>query len=124
MENKILKTLIETNIKNIVCSYGYKLVWFDDKFSKPLKFYLSKDTIYNFITIMTKESRYCCDVIKKHFSKELGMNKERNEDFGNSTKCWISDNSYVDDDVKVRNYSDITRKYRDSVHGDCIVNIK
>ena len=73
---------------------------------------------------MTKESRYCCDVIKKHFSKELGMNKERNEDFENSTKCWISDNSYVDDDVKVRNYSDITGKYRDSVHRDCIVNIK
>ena len=110
--------------KHIACSYGYKLVWFDDKFSKLLKFNLSKDTIYNFINIMTKESRYCCDVIKKHFSKELGMNKERNEDFGNSTKCWISDNSYVDDDVKVRNYSDITGKYRDSVHRDCIVNIK
>ena len=42
--------------------------------------------------------------MKKHFSKELVMTKEDNEDFKISTKCWICDNDYVDNDVKVRDH--------------------
>ena len=38
---------------------------------------------------MIGESKYCSEVIKKHFNKELVMVKEDNEDFKNSTKCWI-----------------------------------
>ena len=29
---------------------------------------------------------------------------KNNDDFKNSTKCWISDNDYVDNDVKVRDH--------------------
>ena len=36
---------------------------------------------------MIKESRFCSDVMKKHFHKELVMAKEDNEDFKQSTKC-------------------------------------
>ena len=32
--------------RHIACSYGYKLVCVDDKFSKPFKKYLSKDSVY------------------------------------------------------------------------------
>ena len=37
--------------KHVACSYGYKLVCVDDKFSnsKPFKIYLGKDPVYNFI---------------------------------------------------------------------------
>ena len=35
---------------------------------------------------MVEESKYCCDVMKKHFNKELAMTKEDNENFKNSTK--------------------------------------
>ena len=42
-----------------VCSYGYKLVCVDDKFSKPLKTYLGEDAVYNFINSLIKESTYC-----------------------------------------------------------------
>ena len=52
-----------------------------------------------FIDSMIEESKYCSDVMKKHFNKELEMTKEDNEDFKNSTKCWICDNDYVDNDV-------------------------
>ena len=38
--------------------------------------------------------------MKKYFKKELVMTKEDNEEFKNSTKCWICDNDYVDNDVK------------------------
>ena len=42
--------------KHVVCSYRYKLIWVDDKFSKPCKSYLSKDSVHNFISSMIKES--------------------------------------------------------------------
>ena len=73
---------------------------------------------------MIEESKYCSDVIKKHFNKELVMTKEDNEDFKTSTKCWICDNDYVDNDVKVRDHCQITGKYRGSAHRDCNMNLK
>ena len=38
--------------------------------------------------------------MKKHFNKELAMTKEDDENFESSTKCWICDNIFVEDDVK------------------------
>ena len=52
--------------KHIACSYGYKLVCVDDKFSKPFKKYLVKDAVYNFINSMTDESKYCSDILTKN----------------------------------------------------------
>ena len=34
--------------RHIVCSYGYKLICVDDKFSKPFKTYLGKDVVFQF----------------------------------------------------------------------------
>ena len=73
---------------------------------------------------MIKESKYCTDIMKKHFNKELVMTKKDLEDFENSTKCWICDNDYIDGDVKVRYHCHITGKYRDSAHRDCNINVK
>ena len=50
---------------------------------------------------MIEESKYCIDMMKKHFSKETVMKKESNEDLKNSTKCWICDNGYIDTADKV-----------------------
>ena len=35
--------------KHVACSYGYKFVCVDYKFSKSFKSYLSKDVVYSFI---------------------------------------------------------------------------
>ena len=110
--------------KHIACSCGSKLVCADDKFSKPFKSYLGEDAAYNFISSVIEESKYYSDVMKKHFNKELVMTEKDNEDFENSTKCWICDNDYVDSNLKVREYCHITRKYRDSAHRDCNINVK
>ena len=110
--------------KHIACSYGYKLVCADDKFSKPFKSYLGKDSVYNFFNSMIKECKYCSDVMKKHFNKELVMTKEDNEAFENSGKCWICDNDYIDGDVKVRDHCRIMEKYKGSAHRDCIINLR
>ena len=71
-----------------------------------------------------EESKYCRDVIKKHFNKEIVINKKDIEDFGNSTKCWICDNDYTDNDIKVRDHCHITGKYRDSSQRDYNINVK
>ena len=76
--------------KHIACSYDCKLVYVDNKFSKPFKSYLGEDFVYNLIHGMVEESKYCSDVMKNHFNKELVMNKKDVADFENSTKCWIS----------------------------------
>ena len=52
------------------------------------------------------------------------MTKKDNEDFENSTKCWICENDYIDEDVKVRNHCHITGEYTGSTHGDCNANVK
>ena len=55
--------------KHIASSYGYKLVCVDAKFSKS---FLVENAPYNFNS-MIKESKYCSDLMKKHFTKELVM---------------------------------------------------
>ena len=52
------------------------------------------------------------------------MTKEDNESFKNSIKCWICDNDYVDNDVKIRYYCDVTGEYRGSVHRDYNINLE
>ena len=111
--------------KNIMLAVmDINLVCIDDKFRKPFKAYLGEDAVYNFINSLIKESKYCSGVIKKHFNKELVMTKEDNENFKNSAKCWICDNGYIDNDVKVRDHCHITRQYRASAHRDCNINLR
>ena len=62
--------------------------------------------------------------MKKHLNKELVMTKEDNEYFKNCSKCWICDNDYVDNDVKVRDHCHTTGKDRGSGHRDCNINLK
>ena len=52
------------------------------------------------------------------------MIKEGNEDLKNSIKCWICDNDYIDNDVKVRDHCHIAGKYISSIHRNCNINVK
>ena len=57
--------------KHVASSYGYKLVYVDDKFSKPFKSCLGEYAVYNYISSMLEGSKYCNEVMKKHFNKNL-----------------------------------------------------
>ena len=61
---------------------------------------------------------------KELFNKELVMTKEAKQKFKNSTKRWIYENEYIDNDVKVRQLCHITGKYRGSAQKDCNINLK
>ena len=57
--------------------------------------------------------------MKKHFNKDFVMTKKNDEDFENSTKCWICGQKYVNGHVQVRDHCHITGKNRDIVYRDC-----
>ena len=71
---------------------------------------------------MIEKSKYCSDVITKHFNKELVMTNEDNEYSKHSVEGWICNNDYVVTDVKVRDLCHINGKYRDS-HIEIITSI-
>ena len=83
-----------------------------------------KHAAYNFISSMIEESKYCSDVVKKNFNKELVMTIKDNEDFENSTKCWICDNAYLDGNAKIRDHCHINGKYRVSAHRGFNIKVK
>ena len=98
------------------------MVCVDDKFSKPFKSYLSEDAVNNFIDFMIEESKYCNDITKKHFNKELVMVNMMK--ILKTLLRWIRGNVYVEGDVKVRDHYHITGKYRGSAHRDCNIKVK
>ena len=65
--------------EHLACSYCYKLVCVDDKFSKSVKSYLGEDAVHNFIDCMIKESRFCIDIMKKHFIVHNAVSLSRHE---------------------------------------------
>ena len=119
-----MESKLQMNQKYVACSYGYKLVFVDDKFNKPFKTCLEKDAVYNFVNSMIEESKYCNELMQRRFNKGLMMTKEDNEHFKNSAKSWIWDNDYIDTDVKTNDHCHITGKCRGSAHRDCNIDLK
>ena len=54
---------------HVPCSFDYKLVCVDDRFSNPIVLYWGKNTAYKFIEAILKEYEYCKTVMKKDFHK-------------------------------------------------------
>ena len=101
--------LIQENIKTIRCSFAYKLVCVDDKFSKDVVLYRGKNAVFKFIQCVFKKYDYCRIVMKKHFNKNLVMTAEENEEFEKSNICWICGKLINLDENKVRDQCHITK---------------
>ena len=108
---------------HIPCSFAYKLVWFGDKFSKPIVVYRGENAAYKFIEGILKKYEYCKKSNKKHFNKYLIMTDEK-ELFQSSSTCWICKKLIEYDDEKVRDHCYITRKFRGAVHWSCNINLQ
>ena len=79
--------MIENTAKNqdhIPCSFAYKVVCIDDKFSKKIVLYKGKNAVNKFMEAILKECDYCKKVIKKHFNKNLVMSVEEEKRFPSS----------------------------------------
>ena len=91
-------------------SFGYKLGRVPNQFRKP--FSSGQDAAHSFINNMVKESKYCSHVMKNNVNKEHAITKEDKE-YLELKKMLDFDNTFVEDDVKVRDHCYITKKYRD-----------
>ena len=101
---------------HVPCSYNFKVVCIDDRFSKPVVVYRGENAAYEFIRAILKEHKYCKNIMKKHFNKNLVMSQEEEHSFQQSNSCWICKKIINDDDEKVRDYCHITSKFRGATH--------
>ena len=54
---------------HIPCSFAYKIVCVDDRFSEPVVIYRGEKAAYKFIKAIFKEHKYCKKIMKKHLIK-------------------------------------------------------
>ena len=62
--------------EHIPCSYIYKVVCIDNRFSKPIVVYRGKNVAYEFIKAILEERKYCRKIMKDQFNKTLVMTEE------------------------------------------------
>ena len=60
---------------HILCSFAYKLVCVDDKFTKAIVAFRGQNAVYESIKAILKEYQYCKKVMNKHFNKILIMSE-------------------------------------------------
>ena len=86
---------------HITCSYAYKVLYIDDRFSKFIVVYRGENAAYKFIRAILKEYKYCKKIMKKHFNKNLIMNEEEEYLFQQSNSCWICGKLINSDNEKI-----------------------
>ena len=118
-----MKVLTQKKYQDQVpCSFSYKVVCIDDKFSKSIVIFRGENTAYEFIKAILKEYKYCKKVMKKYFNKNLIMSEEHL--FQESNSCWICKKLIDNDDEKVRNHCHVTGKFRGAAHWSCNTNLQ
>ena len=72
---------------HIPCSFAYKVVCIDDRFTKPIVVYRGENAAYEFIKATLKEYKYSKKVKNKHFNKNLIKSEEEEHLFQQSNSC-------------------------------------
>ena len=70
---------------HIPCSFAYKTICVDNRFTKQIVVYRGENAAYEFIKAILKEYKYCRKVMNKHFNKNLIWVKEKNIYFNKVT---------------------------------------
>ena len=109
---------------HIPCSFTYKVLCIDNKFSKDVVMYRGKNAAYKFIESIRKEYESLRKVIKKHFHKNLVITVDEEEKFQLANSCWICNKLFDVEDEKVRYHCHVTRKYRGTAYFSYNANCK
>ena len=91
--------------EHVPCSYAYKVICIDDRFSKSTIIYRGKNAAYECIKAVFKEYKYCRKTMKKYFYKNLVMTEEEEHLFQQSNNCWICKKLIDNDDEGQRSLS-------------------
>ena len=59
--------------EHVLCSYAYKVVCIDDKYSKSIVVCRGVNAAYEFIEAILKEHKYCKKIMKDEFNKKLSF---------------------------------------------------
>ena len=62
--------------KHVPCSYAFKVVCIDNKYSKPIVVYRGVNAAYKFVKAILEERKYCKKIMKDQFNKNLIMTEE------------------------------------------------
>ena len=109
---------------HIPCSFPYKIVCIDDKFTKLSILYRGENAAYEFIKAILEEYKYCKKIIEEYFNKNLIMTEEEENLFRKSNNCWICKSFINNDEEKVRDHCLVTGKFRGAAHESCILNLQ
>ena len=104
--------------EHVSCSYSYKVVCIDDKYSKSIVVYRGVNAAYEFIKSILKEHKYCKKIMKDQFNKNLVMSEKEEYLFQQSNNCWICKKLIDNEDEKVRD------QFRGATHWDFNINFQ
>ena len=110
--------------EHVPCSYAYKVVCNDDRFSKPIVVYRGINAADEFIKSIIKEHKYCKKIMKDQFNKNLVITEKEEYLFQQSNNCWICKKIIDNEDQKVRGHCHTTGKFRGSAHWGCNINFQ
>ena len=117
-------TYIKKYHEHVPCSYVCKVVCIDDRFSKPIVVSRGINAAYEFIKSILKKHKYCKEIMKDQFNKNLVMTVKEEYLFQQSNNCWICKNIFDNEDENVRDHCHITGKFRGVAHWDCNINFQ
>ena len=122
---KAMKVLTQKKYQDHVpCSFAYKVVCIDDRFTKRIVVYRGENAAYEFIKAILKEYKYCKKVMNKHFNENMVMSEEEEHLFQQSNSYWICEKLIGNDEEKVIDHCHVTGKFRDAAHWDCNINFQ
>ena len=115
---------IEKYQDHIPCSFAYKIVCIDNRFTKPSIIYRGENAAYEFIKAILEEYKYCKKIMKKYFNRNLIMTEEEDL-FQKSNNYWICEKFINNNnEEKVRDQCHVTGKFRGAAHRNCNVNFQ
>ena len=91
----VIKVLTQKKYQDhIPCSFPYKVISIDDRFTKRIVVYRAEKAADEFIKAILKEYKYCRKVTNKHLNKNLIMSEREEHLFQQSNSCWICKKTY------------------------------
>ena len=80
--------------EHVPCSYAFKVVSIDNKYSNPIVVYRGENAAYKSFKAILEERKYCKKVMKDQFNKNLIMTEKEEYLFKQSNNCWICKKTY------------------------------
>ena len=115
--NQTLKVVIPNNTKkHEPSSFCYYIKCFDDEIYKPrLVSNTGEDAAQKFVEMLEEDIKIIANIPEK----KIIFGKEEKERFEKETKCWMCNEEFNDEDIKVRDHCHFTGRCREAAHNSC-----